>query len=128
MNILIIAEHDNATLKASTLNVVTAAQKIGGDIHVLVAGHNAGAAAAAAALVVGVSKVLHADAPHLGDQAAENVAPLVVSIAAAYSHILAPATPNGKNTAPRVAALLGPSTGASVWTSVTPLVLPRFQS
>jgi electron transfer flavoprotein alpha subunit len=106
MSILIVAEHDNASLKVSTLNVVSAAQKIGGDIHILVAGHNAGAAAASAAQIAGVAKVLHADAPHLGDQAAENIAPQVLAIAANYSHFLAPATPNGKNTAPRIAALL----------------------
>jgi electron transfer flavoprotein alpha subunit len=106
MSNLIIAEHDNVSLKPSTLNVVSAAQKIGGDIHVLVAGNNASAVAAAAAQIAGVTKVLHADAPHLGDQAAENIAPLVVSLASGYSHILAPATPNGKNTAPRIAALL----------------------
>jgi electron transfer flavoprotein alpha subunit len=106
MSNLIIAEHDNVSLKPSTLNVVSAAQKIGGDIHVLVAGNNASAVAASAAQIAGVTKVLHADAPHLGDQAAENIAPLVVSLASGYSHILAPATPNGKNTAPRIAALL----------------------
>jgi electron transfer flavoprotein alpha subunit len=106
MAVLIIAEHDNAVLKAATLNVVTAAQQLGGDVHLLVAGHQAGGVAQAAAKVAGVGKVLHADAAHFADQSAENVAPLVVSLAAGYSHILAPATANGKNTAPRVAALL----------------------
>ncbi len=106
MAVLIIAEHDNAVLKAATLNVVTAAQQLGGEVHVLVAGHQAGGVAQAATQVSGVAKVLHADAAHYADQSAENVAPLVVSLAAAYSHILAPATANGKNTAPRVAALL----------------------
>ena len=106
MAVLVIAEHDNGTLKAATRNAVTAAQKIGGDIHVLVAGHNAAAAAKAAGQVAGVSKVLSADASHLGEFLAENVAALVVSLAKGYSHILAPSTSNGKNVAPRVAALL----------------------
>jgi electron transfer flavoprotein alpha subunit len=106
MAVLIIAEHDHGTLKAATRNTVTAAQKIGGEIHVLIAGHNAEAAAKAAAQVAGVSKVLSADAAHLGEFLAENVAALVVSIAKSYSHILAPSTSNGKNVAPRVAALL----------------------
>ncbi len=103
---LVIAEHDNASLKGATLNTVTAAVKCGGDVHVLVAGSNCGAAAAAAAQIAGVSKVLVADAPHFADALAENVAAQVVSMAAAYSHILAPATANGKNILPRVAALL----------------------
>ena len=106
MTILIIAEHDHTALKGATLNTVTAAQKIGGDIHMLVAGHNAQAAAKAAAQVAGVAKVLHADAPQFAGQTAENVAAQVVSIAAAYSHILLPATGFGKNAAPRIAALL----------------------
>ena len=106
MSCLVIAEHDNGTLKAATRNAVTAAQKIGGDVHVLIAGSSAEAAAKAAAQVAGVSKVLLADAPHLGEFLAENVAALVVSIAKSYSHILAPSTSNGKNVAPRVAALL----------------------
>jgi len=106
MSILVIAEHDNAALKAATLNTVTAATQIGGDIAVLVAGHNCGAVAQAAAQVAGVKKVLVADAPHYANQLAENVAALVVSVAGGYSHILAPATAAGKNTLPRVAALL----------------------
>ena len=108
MAILILADHDNASLKAATLNTVTAAQKIGGDIHVLVAGANAGAAAAAAAAVPGVSKVLHADAAYLGQPVAENVAATAVAAvkAGGYSHVLAPATSLGKSVAPRVAALL----------------------
>ncbi len=106
MTILVIAEHDNATLKASTLNTITAAVAIGGDIHVLVAGHNAGAAAQAASQVAGVTKVLLADAPHYADQLAENLAALVVAQAAGRSHVLAPATTFGKNFMPRVAALL----------------------
>ncbi|MDN3576307.1 FAD-binding protein [Chitinimonas viridis] len=106
MSILVIAEHDNGSLKAATLNTVTAAQKIGGDIHVLVAGHNAAAAAQAAAQIAGVAKVLLADATHLGHQLAENVTPVVVELARGYSHVLAPATTHGKNLLPRVAALL----------------------
>ena len=106
MACLVIAEHDNASLKGATLNTVTAALACGGDVHVLVAGHNAGAAAAAAAQVAGVAKVLHADAPGLAHGLAENVAAQVVALAAGYSHILLPATASGKNVGPRVAALL----------------------
>ncbi|MEH6873079.1 MAG: FAD-binding protein [Candidatus Competibacter sp.] len=106
MSILVIAEHDNATLKAATLNTVTAATQLGGDVAVLVAGHNCGAVAQAAAQVAGVKKVLVADAPHYANQLAENVAALVVGLAGGYTHILAPATAAGKNTLPRVAALL----------------------
>jgi electron transfer flavoprotein alpha subunit len=106
MSILVIAEHDNAVLKAATLNTITAAAQLGGDIHLLVAGHGCGAVAAAAAQVAGVAKVLIADAPHYAHQLAENMAALVVGLAGGYSHILAPATAAGKNTLPRVAALL----------------------
>src|SRR6201997_2897761 len=106
MTILVIAEHDNAALKAATLNTVAAAQKVGGDVHVLVAGHNAQGAADAAAKVVGVAKVLLADAPQLADGLAENIEGTVLSIAKNYSHILAPATAYGKNIAPRIAAHL----------------------
>ncbi|THF60541.1 electron transfer flavoprotein subunit alpha/FixB family protein [Pseudothauera rhizosphaerae] len=105
MAILVIAEHDNASLKAATLNTVSAAAKLG-DIHVLVAGNGAAAAAAAAAKLAGVAKVLLAEAPHYEAQLAENVAALVVANAGGYSHLLAPATSFGKNVAPRVAALL----------------------
>ncbi|WP_213308899.1 electron transfer flavoprotein subunit alpha/FixB family protein [Paraburkholderia sacchari] len=103
---LVIAEHDNATIKAATLNTVAAAQKIGGDVHVLVAGHNAQAAADAAAKIAGVSKVLLADAPQLEAGLAENVEATVLGIAKNYSHILAPATAAGKNVTPRIAAKL----------------------
>jgi electron transfer flavoprotein alpha subunit len=103
---LVIAEHDNASLKASTLHTVTAAAQCGGDVHVLVAGSNAGAAAAAAAQIAGVSKVLVADAAYFADGLAENVAEQALAIAGAYSHILAPATAYGKNILPRVAAKL----------------------
>jgi electron transfer flavoprotein alpha subunit len=106
MAVLVVAEHDNKTLKKATLNTVAAAQKLGSEIHVLIAGHQAGEAAKAAAAVSGVSKVLLADAAHLGEFLAENIAALVVSLAKGYSHILAPATSNGKNVMPRVAALL----------------------
>ena len=106
MAVLVLAEHDNKVLRKATLNAVAAAQKIGGDIELLVAGHQAGEAAKAASQVPGVKKVLHADAAHLGDFLAENVAALLVSVGKNYSHILAPSTSNGKNVLPRVAALL----------------------
>ena len=106
MTILVIAEHDQQSVKAATLNTLAAAAKLGGDIHVLVAGAGCAAAAAQAATLQGVSKVLVADAAHYADQTAENVAALVVAQAGAYSHILAPATTFGKNVLPRVAALL----------------------
>jgi len=105
-NILVVAEHDNATIKVATLNTVAAAAQCGGDVHVLIAGHNAGPAAAAAAQIAGVAKVIHADAEYLAHGLAENVAAQVLSMAANYSHILFPATASGKNIAPRVAAKL----------------------
>jgi electron transfer flavoprotein alpha subunit len=106
MTALVIAEHDNAGIKGATLNTVTAALACGGDVHVLVAGHNAADAAAAAAQIAGVAKVLHADSPALAHGLAENVAAQVLAVAANYSHILFPATAGGKNVAPRVAAKL----------------------
>ena len=106
MTTLVIAEHDNATLKGATLNTITAATQVGGDVHVLVAGANAGAVAAAAAAVAGVSKVLHADGASLAEQLAENVAAQVLAVASGYSHLFFPATAHGKNVAPRVAAKL----------------------
>jgi len=106
MTALVIAEHDNASIKGATLNTVTAAAACGGDVHVLVAGHNAAAAAAAAAQIAGVSKVIHADSAALANGLAENVAAQVLAIASSYSHILFPATAGGKNVAPRVAAKL----------------------
>ncbi len=106
MSVLVLAEHDHQSVRKATLNTVAAAKKIGGEIHVLVAGHNAGAVAKAAAQIPGVAKVLHADAPHLGEFLAENVAALVVSLAKGYTHILAPATSTGKDIMPRAAALL----------------------
>ena len=106
MSVLVIAEHDNASIKGATLNTVTAAVACGGDVHVLVAGHNAGAAAAAAGQIAGVAKVIHADAPGLEHGLAENVAAQVLAIASSYNHILFPATASGRNVAPRVAAKL----------------------
>jgi electron transfer flavoprotein alpha subunit len=106
MAILVIAEHDNTSIKAATRHAVTAATKLGGEIHLLVAGSDCADAAAAAARISGVDKVLLSDAPHYADQSPENVATLLVSIAASYSHLLAAATTSGKNCMPRVAALL----------------------
>ena len=106
MTALVIAEHDNASIKGATLNTVTAAAQASGDVHVLVAGSNAGAAAAAAAQIAGVSKVIHADSAAFEHGLAENVAAQVLAIAGAYSHIVFPATASGKNIAPRVAAKL----------------------
>jgi electron transfer flavoprotein alpha subunit len=106
MPILVVAEHDNTALKPATLNTVSAAQAIGGDIHLLVAGTGSRPAADAAAKVGGVAKVLLADDPSLDHGLAENVAPLLVKLAEGYSHVLAPATTFGKNVMPRVAALL----------------------
>jgi electron transfer flavoprotein alpha subunit len=106
MTSLVIAEHDNATVKGATLNTVTAAIACGGDVHVLVAGSGASPAAAAAAKIAGVSKVIHADGAHFAHGLAENMAAQVLAIASSYSHILFPATASGKNIAPRVAAKL----------------------
>ena len=106
MAILVIAEHDNAVLKGSTLNAVTAASQMGDDIHMLVAGSGAQAVADAAAKVSGVAKVLLADDAAYEHQLAENVSLLVAELGKDYSHVVAPATTNGKNTLPRVAALL----------------------
>src|SRR5678815_3038277 len=106
MTVLVVAEHDNKSVRKATLNSVAAAQKLGSDIHVLVAGHQAADAAKAAAQIAGVKKVLHADAPHFADFLAENVSSLLVSMAKGYSHLLAPSTSNGKNIMPRVSALL----------------------
>jgi len=106
MSVLVIAEHDHGTLKGATFNTVTAAAQCGGDVHVLVAGHEAGGAADAAAKIAGVAKVLHADGATLAEQLAENVAAQVLAVAREYTHLLFPATAHGKNVAPRVAALL----------------------
>src|SRR5690242_5456049 len=104
MPALVIAEHDNAHLKSGTFNTVTAALQCGGPVHVLIAGHNCGRAAEAAAQIAGVAKVLVADGPQFADGLAENVAGQALALALAYSHILAPATAYGKNILPRVAA------------------------
>ena len=109
-NVLVVAEHDHATVKGATLNTVTAALEIsktgGGEVHVLIAGTDAGGAAAAAAAIVGVTKVIHADGAQFAHGLAENVAAQVLALAPAYDHILFPATAAGKNVAPRVAAKL----------------------
>ena len=106
MAVLVVAEHDNAVLKAGTLNTVTAAAACGDEIHILVAGHECKAVAQAAAAVAGVSRVMVADAPHLANGLAENLAEQVLALAGDYSHILVPASTFGKNVMPRVAARL----------------------
>ena len=106
MSVLVLAEHDNSALKDATLAAITAAGQLGGDVHVLVAGHNAGAVAAEAAQVAGVAKVLHADDAALGAALPENLAPLIAGLMAGYDAFVAPATSRGKNVAPRVAAAL----------------------
>ena len=106
MSVLVIAEHEHALLKGATYPTVTAAAQLGGEVHVLVAGSNAAEAAQRAARIAGVAKVLHADAPQLEEQLAENVAAQVLALASGYTHIVFPATAHGKNVAPRVAAKL----------------------
>jgi electron transfer flavoprotein alpha subunit len=106
MSILVLAEHDNSALKSASFNTVAAAVELAGDVHVLVAGSGCAGVAEEAAKVPGVAKVLHADAPHYAQDLAENVAPLIVGLAAGYSHVLAAATTYGKNVMPRAAALL----------------------
>ncbi len=106
MTSLVIAEHDNASIRPATLNTVTAASRCGGEVHVLVAGHNAQAAAQAASQIAGVTKVIHVEGEHFAHGLAENMAAQILSIASSYSHILFPATASGKNIAPRVAATL----------------------
>ena len=106
MTSLVVAEHDNKSVRGATLNTVTAALQCGGDVHVLIAGHNAGEAAKQAAQIAGVAKVIHAEGPHFEHGLAENVAAQVLAIAGNYSHILFPATASGKNISPRVAAKL----------------------
>ncbi len=125
MTALVIAEHDNASIKGATLNTVTAALACGGEVHVLVAGHNAASAAAAAAQIAGVAKVLHADSPALGHGLAENVAAQVLAVAGAYSHILFPATASGKNVAPRVAAKLDVAQISDITRVVSPDTFER---
>src|SRR5690349_6247243 len=106
MAVLVIAEHDGKQLKPGTANAVTAAAKMGGEVAVLVAGHQCGDAAKAAAKIAGVKKVLHSDAPHYNGSGAENLAALIVPLASNFTHLVAPATGFGKNLMPRVAALL----------------------
>jgi len=106
MAVLVVADHDNSAIVLITLNAVTAAVAISDDVHVLVAGDNAGAAAEAASKIAGVSKVVTADSPAYGHQLAEALAPLIIGLAGNYSHILFPSNTTGKNAAPRVAALL----------------------
>lgn len=125
MSVLVIAEHDNASIKGATLNTVTAAAACGGDVHILVAGHNAGAAAQAAAQIAGVAKVIHADAAGLEHGLAENVAAQVLAIASNYSHILFPATAGGKNVAPRVAAKLDVAQISDITKVVSPDTFER---
>jgi electron transfer flavoprotein alpha subunit len=125
MTVLVIAEHDNNSIKGATLNTVTAAKAIGGDVHVLVAGANAGAAAAAAAQIAGVAKVLHADGAQFADGLAENLAAQVLAVASAYSHIVFPATASGKNVAPRVAAKLDVAQVSEITKVVSPDTFER---
>ena len=125
MTALVIAEHDNNSIKGATLNTVTAAAQCGSDVHVLVAGSNAGAAAAAAAQIAGVSKVIHADEPGLAHGLAENVTAQVLAIAAHYSHIVFPATAAGKNVAPRVAAKLDVGQVSDITKVVSPDTFER---
>jgi electron transfer flavoprotein alpha subunit len=125
MACLVIAEHDNVSLKPSTLNTVAAATKIGGDVHVLVAGQGCAAAAAAAAKISGVSKVLVAESAGLANQLAEGLADQVLAISAAYSHILAPSTASCKNVAPRVAALLDVAQISDITTVESPDTFTR---
>ena len=122
MSILVIAEHNNSALKADTFKTVQAASQLGGEIHVLVAGQACQAAAAEAAGIAGVSKVLVADAAPYAHQLAENVAALVAELGAGYSHILAAATTGGKNMLPRVAALLDAVSYTHLTLPTTPYV------
>ena len=125
MSILVIAEHDNTTLKPATLNAVTAAAQCGSDVHILVAGHNAAGVAQAAAQVAGVAKVLHADSAALAHGLAENVAAQVLAMASGYSHIVFPATASGKNIAPRVAAKLDVAQVSDITQVVSPDTFER---
>ncbi len=125
MTVLVIAEHDNSAIKGATLNTVTAALACGGEVHVLVAGHNAAAAAQAAAHIAGVAKVIHADSANLADALAENVAAQVLALAANYSHILFAATAAGKNVAPRVAAKLDVAQVSEITKVISPDTFER---
>ena len=125
MTVLVIAEHDNAHIKSATLNTVTAAAACGGEVHVLVAGEGAQAAAAAASKIAGVAKVIHADGASLKDGLAENLAAQVLAIAGNYSHLLFPATASGKNVAPRVAAKLDVAQISDITKVVSPDTFER---
>jgi electron transfer flavoprotein alpha subunit len=125
MTVLVIAEHDHGALKSATLNAVTAAGGCGGQVHVLVAGHDAAGAAQAAARIAGVAKVLHADGPQFADQLVENVAAQVLAVAGDYSHLLFPATAHGKNVAPRVAAKLDVAQVSEITRVVSPDTFER---
>lgn len=125
MPVLVIAEHDNAGLKAATLNTVTAALACGPEVHVLVSGDGAAGAATAAAQVAGVAKVLHADSPALAHGLAENLAAQVLAVAQGYSHLLFPATAAGRNVAPRVAALLDVAQVSDISKIVSPDTFER---
>jgi len=125
MAILVIAEHDNTSLKGPTFNTVTAAAKCGEEVHVLVAGHQCGTVAGAAAQISGVAKVLHADAPHLADALAENMAAQILAVARSYTHVLAPATVNGKSYLPRVAAQLDVAQISEISSVVAPDTFER---
>ncbi len=125
MTTLVIAEHDNSAIKGATLNTVTAALACGGEVHVLVAGHNAAAAAQAAAHIAGVAKVIHADSANLADALAENVAAQVLALAGNYSHILFAATAAGKNVAPRVAAKLDVAQVSEITKVISPDTFER---
>ena len=125
MTTLVIAEHDNAALKPSTLNTIGAAGRIGGPVHVLVAGHQCSPSAQAATKIQGVEKVRVADAQGYAHPLAENLAALVVSLADGYSHILAPATTFGKNFLPRVAALLDVAQISEIVAVVSPDIFVR---
>ena len=125
MTVLVIAEHDHASLKGATLNTVTAALACGGEVHVLVAGDNAGAAALAAARIAGVSQVLQADSAALAHGLAEPMTAQILAIAANYSHLLFAATASGKNIAPRVAAKLDVGQISDVTQVITPDTFER---
>ena len=125
MTSLVIAEHDNASLKAATLNTVTAALQCGSDVHVMVAGTNAAAVAAAAAQVLGVTKVLHADGEPFAHGLAENITSQILTVAQNYSHILFPATASGKNIAPRLAAKLDVGQVSDVTKIISPDTFER---
>ena len=125
MTSLVIAEHDNHSLRAGTLNTVAAALACGQDVHVLVAGHQAGGAAKEASQVAGVSKVIHVDAPHLEHQLGESLAAQILAVASQYSHIFAPATAVGKNTLPRVAAKLDVAQVSDITKVVSPDTFQR---